>query len=144
QLSGGQKQRVVLARALVIEPRVLLMDEPLSNLDAKLRQQMRRDIRKVQQEWGITTIYVTHDQEVVLAISDRIAVMQDGEIRQLDSPAAIYKDPAHPFVADFIGSTNFLRGRLARMDGGQVGVHLGQGIFLPLPPVEASVGDELV
>lgn len=108
ELSGGQQQRVALARAFVIEPSVLLMDEPLSNLDAKLRVQMRTIIKKLQRRLGITTIYVTHDQEEALAISDRIAVMKDGNIMQVGTPEQIYKKPANKFVAGFIGVSNFL------------------------------------
>lgn len=108
ELSGGQQQRVALARAFVIEPGVLLMDEPLSNLDAKLRVQMRLVIKKLQQRLGITTIYVTHDQEEALAISDRIAVMQAGKIMQVGTPEQIYKKPQNPFVAGFIGISNFI------------------------------------
>ncbi|MBR5970026.1 MAG: ABC transporter ATP-binding protein [Lachnospiraceae bacterium] len=112
-LSGGQQQRVALARAFVIEPSVLLMDEPLSNLDAKLRVQMRSAIKKLQRQLGITTIYVTHDQEEALAISDRIAVMRDGEIMQVGTPDEIYARPANPFVAGFIGTSNFLDCRVS-------------------------------
>jgi iron(III) transport system ATP-binding protein len=108
ELSGGQQQRVALARAFVIEPKVLLMDEPLSNLDAKLRVQMRTTIKKLQRQLGITTIYVTHDQEEALSISDRIAVMKDGHIMQVGKPSLIYKKPENPFVAGFIGISNFL------------------------------------
>ena len=108
ELSGGQQQRVTLARAFVIEPSVLLMDEPLSNLDAKLRVQMRTVIKKLQRKLGITTIYVTHDQEEALAISDRIAVMKDGVIMQCGTPTEIYAKPQNPFVAGFIGVSNFL------------------------------------
>ncbi len=108
ELSGGQQQRVALARAFVIEPSVLLMDEPLSNLDAKLRVQMRSVIKKLQRRLGITTIYVTHDQEEALAISDRIAVMRDGHIMQIGTPNEIYAKPQNPFVAGFIGVSNFL------------------------------------
>ena len=108
ELSGGQQQRVALARAFVIEPGVLLMDEPLSNLDAKLRVQMRTTIKKLQRRLGITTIYVTHDQEEALAISDRIAVMNQGNIMQIGTPEEIYRKPANPFVANFIGVSNFL------------------------------------
>ncbi len=108
ELSGGQQQRVALARAFVIEPGVLLMDEPLSNLDAKLRVQMRTTIKKLQRRLGITTIYVTHDQEEALAISDRIAVMKDGNIMQIGAPDEIYRKPANPFVANFIGVSNFI------------------------------------
>lgn len=109
-LSGGQQQRVALARAIVIEPKILLMDEPLSNLDAKLRVQMRTIIKKLQRSLNITTVYVTHDQEEALAISDRIAVMNQGKIMQLDSPDIIYRRPANQFVANFIGISNFLHG----------------------------------
>ena len=108
ELSGGQQQRVALARAFVIEPSVLLMDEPLSNLDAKLRVQMRTTIKKLQRRLGITTVYVTHDQEEALAISDRIAVMNQGNIMQIGSPEEIYRKPANPFVANFIGVSNFI------------------------------------
>ena len=108
ELSGGQQQRVALARAFVIEPSVLLMDEPLSNLDAKLRVQMRTVIKKLQRRLGITTIYVTHDQEEALAISDRIAVMKEGNIMQVGSPEEIYKHPENTFVAGFIGVSNFV------------------------------------
>jgi ABC-type Fe3+/spermidine/putrescine transport system ATPase subunit len=122
QLSGGQKQRVGLARAIVIEPELLLMDEPLSNLDAKLRIEMRQEIRLLQRELGITTIYVTHDQEEALAVSDRIAVLERGHLLQIDVPRRVYEDPAHLFVADFIGGANKLAGRAAadgvRLDAG--------------------------
>lgn len=112
ELSGGQQQRVALARAFVIEPRVLLMDEPLSNLDAKLRVQMRTIIKKLQRRLGITTIYVTHDQEEALAISDRIAVMNLGEVMQVGTPEEIYKNPQNQFVSGFIGTSNFLKGKI--------------------------------
>ena len=108
ELSGGQQQRVALARAFVIEPSVLLMDEPLSNLDAKLRVQMRTVIKKLQRRLGITTIYVTHDQEEALAISDRIAVIKDGNIMQVGIPTEIYKHPQNLFVAGFVGTSNFI------------------------------------
>lgn len=108
QLSGGQQQRVALARAIVIEPEVLLMDEPLSNLDAKLRVEMRNVIKHIQKQIGITTVYVTHDQEEALAISDRIAVMHDGVIQQIGTPKYIYQRPANEFVSNFIGLSNFL------------------------------------
>lgn len=107
-LSGGQQQRVALARALVIAPDVLLMDEPLSNLDAKLRLEMRQAIRDIQKEVGITTVYVTHDQEEAMAISDRIAVMNLGEIQQIGTPQSIYHRPVNEFVANFIGRTNLI------------------------------------
>ena len=108
KLSGGQQQRVALARAIVIEPQVLLMDEPLSNLDAKLRVEMRNAIKNIQKEIGITTVYVTHDQEEALAVSDRIAVMNNGVIQQIDIPSRIYQRPANKFVSNFIGLSNFL------------------------------------
>ena len=108
QLSGGQQQRVALARAIVIEPDVLLMDEPLSNLDAKLRVEMRNVIKQIQRQIGITTVYVTHDQEEALAISDRIAVMHDGVIQQIDTPKRIYQRPANVFVSTFIGLSNII------------------------------------
>ena len=117
ELSGGQQQRVALARAFVIEPSVLLMDEPLSNLDAKLRVQMRTVIKKLQRRLGITTIYVTHDQEEALAISDRIAVMKDGVIMQIGTPNEIYAKPQNPFVAGFIGVSNFLDCDVEAKDG---------------------------
>lgn len=109
-LSGGQQQRVALARAIVIEPDVLLMDEPLSNLDAKLRVDLREEIRRIQKEIGITTVYVTHDQEEAMAVSDRIAVMKDGVIEQCDKPRKIYHKPNNMFVASFIGTNNVLSG----------------------------------
>ena len=112
RLSGGQQQRVALARALVIKPDVLLMDEPLSNLDAKLRVEMRTAIKEIQNIIGITTVYVTHDQEEAMAVSDRIAVMKDGEIQHLGQPKDIYQRPANLFVATFIGKTNVLNGTL--------------------------------
>ena len=108
QLSGGQQQRVALARAIVIQPDVLLMDEPLSNLDAKLRVEMRNVIKRIQHEVGITTVYVTHDQEEALAISDRIAVMNGGVIQQIGTPKFIYQRPANEFVSGFIGLSNFI------------------------------------
>lgn len=116
-LSGGQQQRVALARALVIKPDVLLMDEPLSNLDAKLRLEMRQAIRDIQREVGITTVYVTHDQEEAMSISDTIAVMKDGKIQHLGSPRQIYQRPANLFVATFIGRTNVLP---ATIQGGRL------------------------
>jgi iron(III) transport system ATP-binding protein len=111
-LSGGQQQRVALARAIVINPNVLLMDEPLSNLDAKLRIEMRSAIRNIQRKFGITTVYVTHDQEEAMSISDRIAVMKDGVIQQIGEPQFIYLRPSNVFVATFIGRTNLVKGQL--------------------------------
>jgi len=108
QLSGGQQQRVALARALVMEPKVLLMDEPLSNLDAKLREQMRTEIREIQQRLGITSVYVTHDQIEAMSLSDRVVVMNLGRVEQIDSPQDVYRKPKSAFVANFIGRTNFV------------------------------------
>ena len=110
QLSGGQQQRVALARALAIEPQVLLLDEPLSALDAKVRTQLRDEIRRIQLEVGTTTLFVTHDQEEALAVADRVGVMNRGKLEQLATPATLYNNPATPFVADFVGLTNRLRG----------------------------------
>lgn len=115
ELSGGQQQRVALARALVIEPAVLLLDEPLSNLDLKLRQQMRVELRQLQERLGITTIFVTHDQEEALSMGDRIAVMDAGCIKQLGSPREIYEFPGSRFIADFIGESNFFRGKIKKV-----------------------------
>jgi ABC-type Fe3+/spermidine/putrescine transport system ATPase subunit len=117
ELSGGQQQRIALARALVYDPRLLLFDEPLSNLDAKLRVYMREEIRKVQQRAGITAIYVTHDQEEALVISDRVAVMFDGEIEQVGSPVEVYDAPTTVNVADFIGKANLIPAQLSRRSG---------------------------
>src|SRR5882724_5054028 len=108
QLSGGQQQRVALARALVLNPDILLLDEPLSNLDAKIRVQVRAEIRKLQKDLGITTVYVTHDQEEALSMSDRVAVMRDGRVLQVASPKELYERPTGRFVADFVGTNNFL------------------------------------
>ena len=125
QLSGGQQQRVALARAMVNEPKVLLFDEPLSNLDAKLRIRMRIFIRKIQQEFNITSVYVTHDQEEAMTLSDRIVVMNQGEIEQVGTPEEIYARPKTRFVADFIGKqTNFLTGEVVEKDGGNVKVNV--------------------
>ncbi|MBR3874891.1 MAG: ABC transporter ATP-binding protein [Clostridia bacterium] len=131
RLSGGQQQRVALARALVIQPDVLLMDEPLSNLDAKLRVEMRETIRSIQRNVGITTVYVTHDQEEAMAVSDRIAVMNLGEIQQIGTPQAIYQRPANLFVASFIGRTNLLNGEI-RMENGEAVLVLADGTSLKI------------
>jgi putative spermidine/putrescine transport system ATP-binding protein len=133
QMSGGQQQRVALARALAINPQVLLLDEPLSALDAKVRSRLRDEIRRIQLEVGITTLFVTHDQEEALAIADRVGVMQAGKLEQLGSPTAVYTRPATPFVADFVGLTNRLNGTVR---GGTVDV---RGAVIPL--VDPSVPD---
>ncbi len=117
QLSGGEQQRVALARAVVTRPAVLLLDEPLGALDKKLRERMQVELKRLQREIGITTIYVTHDQEEALTMSDRIAVMRSGRIEQIGSPLEIYERPQNAFVADFIGTTNLLHGRLIHHDG---------------------------
>jgi iron(III) transport system ATP-binding protein len=134
QLSGGQQQRVALARALVLNPDVLLLDEPLSNLDAKIRVQVRAEIRKLQKELGITTIYVTHDQEEALTLSDRIAVISLGKLQQIGTPLDLYEKPENPFVADFIGINNLLPGEVQEgADGqGRVKVRTGFGVLTSL------------
>jgi len=147
ELSGGQQQRVALARALVIEPQVLLLDEPLSNLDAKLRVQTRTEIRRLQKRLGITTIYVTHDQEEALSISDRIAVMNKGRVQQVGSPREVYESPANFFVTDFIGVVNFFRGKLKEFDPKEkkAAVELKDGTLMLLQDgVETKVADILL
>ena len=133
QLSGGQQQRIALARALVYGPRLLLLDEPLSNLDAKLRVFMREEIRKIQQRAGITTIYVTHDQEEALSISDRLAVMYRGEVMQVGTPGAVYESPASVGVADFLGRANFLDSKVIAGVGRLVRVRLSSGAMVEIP-----------
>ena len=125
QLSGGQQQRVALARALVINPTVLLLDEPFSALDKNLRGSMQVELREIQRKLGVTTIFVTHDQSEALSLSDRLAVMSEGHIRQLGTPTEIYRRPCDRFVASFVGDANVLRGRLVRIDGAQVSVAIG-------------------
>lgn len=125
QLSGGQQQRVATARALVIQPRILLMDEPLSNLDAKLRVEMRTEIRRLQRDLGITTIYVTHDQEEALAISERLAVINAGRVEQVGFPWDVYQAPTSAFVAQFIGTSNALRGTVVGTEGEWARVEIG-------------------
>ncbi|MCR4908262.1 MAG: ABC transporter ATP-binding protein [Lachnospiraceae bacterium] len=156
QLSGGQQQRVALARALVLEPGVLLFDEPLSNLDAKLRVSMRTEIRRIQQEAGITAVYVTHDQSEAMAISDRIIIMEKGVVSQTGSPQEIYYHPTNEFVADFIGEANFLRGKAVSVSGGkaeleiegsrievsQEGITEGRDCTLVLRPEAALIADK--
>ena len=125
ELSGGQQQRVAIARTLAPKPRVLFMDEPLSNLDAKLRVSMRTEIRRIQQEAGITAVYVTHDQSEAMAISDKIIIMEKGVVAQMGTPQEIYYHPDSEFVADFIGEANFLRGTLVSRDGTDGVVEIG-------------------
>jgi iron(III) transport system ATP-binding protein len=131
QLSGGQQQRVALARALVMEPKVLLMDEPLSNLDAKLREEMRTEIRRIQKTLNITSVYVTHDQIEAMTLSDRIVVMNEGVIEQIGSPVEIYRFPNSRFVANFIGRVNFIDGLVLAQNNSQLTVRsLGESITL--------------
>ncbi len=144
ELSGGQQQRVALARAFVIEPGVLLMDEPLSNLDAKLRVQMRTTIKKLQRRLGITTVYVTHDQEEALAISDRIAVMNQGNIMQIGKPEEIYRKPANPFVANFIGVSNFIDCAVDGRDPSAATVKLHDGYSFQMPLRAPYSGDVIL
>ncbi len=125
QLSGGQQQRIALARALVYEPGLLLLDEPLANLDAKLKVQMRAEIRRIQKTAGVTAIYVTHDQLEAMAIGDRLAIMELGRVRQVGSPAEIYSEPANQFVAGFIGEMNFFDGRVETFDDSTVQIRIG-------------------
>ena len=156
QLSGGQQQRVALARALVIEPSVLLFDEPLSNLDAKLRVTMRTEIRRIQQEVGITAIYVTHDQSEAMALSDNIIIMSKGVVAQMGTPQEIYYHPVNEFVADFIGEANFLKGPMTGRDGkfvtlniegnslrveGHDGMETGKEYTVVLRPEAATLAD---
>ena len=143
QLSGGQQQRVALARALVKEPAALLLDEPLGALDVKLRKQMQRELKRIQAELGTTFVYVTHDQEEALAMSDQIAVMNGGRVEQMGTPREIYEHPLTPFVADFIGSLNALEFRADELVGGFALMRVGEGERLVVPvdgvPPSASV-----
>jgi iron(III) transport system ATP-binding protein len=144
ELSGGQQQRVACARALVLEPQVLLFDEPLSNLDAKLRRRMREEIREIQQTLGFTSVYVTHDQEEALAVSDRIIVMNHGRIAQNGTPEELYRSPADAFVADFIGGANLLPCRVAgKASDNMISVEIGSST-LDLPNKGYSDGERLL
>lgn len=138
QLSGGQQQRVALARALVMEPGVLLFDEPLSNLDAKLRVYMRNEIRKIQQNLGLTSIYVTHDQSEAMSLSDRVIVMNKGKIEQVGTPQEIYQRPATEFIADFIGTANFADATIKEADKDSVTVHM-LGSITQIPVNDSSI-----
>lgn len=143
ELSGGQQQRVALARALVIRPRCLLMDEPLSNLDAQLRYYMRLEIKRICKDYGLTTIYVTHDQKEALSMADRMAVLSEGQIKQIGTPLEVYKRPRTEFVADFIGVTNVVEGKLVRCGGGEALIETAIGQFcgvLANPNNEPAVG----
>jgi ABC-type Fe3+/spermidine/putrescine transport system ATPase subunit len=140
ELSGGQQQRVALCRALVYRPPVILMDEPLGALDKKLRDQLQTEIKRIQQELGLTVIYVTHDQEEALVLSDRIAVMRDGLIDQFDTPQELFERPRTPFVADFLGAANFLPGRLEQQTSTHTLVRLDSGGALKARPQAGSEG----
>jgi iron(III) transport system ATP-binding protein len=141
KLSGGQRQRVALARAMVYEPRVILFDEPLSNLDAKLREQMRVELVRLQQEVGITSVYVTHDQTEALVMSDRVVVMDKGRIQQIGDPQTIYEHPANSFVANFIGATNLLEGTLLSRSGALCELEIPIGEALTPLRLRAFGGD---
>lgn len=136
QLSGGQQQRVALARALVIEPKILLLDEPLSNLDAKLRVEMRAELRSIQKQLGITTIYVTHDQEEAMSIADRLGIINNGKLVQIDTPMNIYKNPRNLFVATFIGKCNVFSGKVAGKENNIIKVKLDTGEILEGTSIE--------
>jgi ABC-type Fe3+/spermidine/putrescine transport system ATPase subunit len=141
QLSGGQQQRVAIARAIVMRPAVLLLDEPLGALDKNLREEMQVELRSLQQNLGIATVFVTHDQEEALTLSDTIAVMRDGRIEQRGSPAEVYERPVNRFVATFLGASNLLTGRIvAAGPEGRVDV---SGIVIPVPGVEGGAGDHV-
>ena len=144
QLSGGQQQRVALARALVLNPKILLLDEPLSNLDAKVRIQVRAEIRKLQKELGITTVYVTHDQEEALTLSDRIVVFNQGRVFQIGPPKELYERPRNRFVADFIGINNLLEGTVRAVESGFLAVDTALGTLRALPNAELRAGDPCV
>ncbi len=129
KLSGGQQQRIALARALVVEPDVLLLDEPLSNLDAKLRLEMRQEIKRIHSQAGATAIYVTHDQHEALSLADRMAIMKDGMIVQAGAPREVYRFPINPFVASFIGETNFISGKIQSLFNGTAGIETEIGML---------------
>ena len=143
QLSGGQQQRVALARALVIKPDVLLLDEPLSNLDARLRLEMREEIRRIHAQTRITTLYVTHDQKEALSLADRIAVLHDGLIEQVGDPRTIYRSPASHFVADFIGETNWMAAEVQATEPGMLWLKTAWGILRAASPRAFAVGDRV-
>lgn len=145
QMSGGQQQRVALARALVVRPDVLLLDEPLSNLDAQLRLEMRHEIKRLHQETGTTALYVTHDQEEALSIADRVAVLKDGNLMQVGPPRDLYRHPKSRFVSEFIGETNFLPAKIKSVDLEILEVETPVGVLRAVRPVDASwtVGQEV-
>jgi spermidine/putrescine transport system ATP-binding protein len=143
QLSGGQKQRVAIARALINEPKVLLLDEPLGALDLKLRREMKLELKNLQKKLGITFVYVTHDQEEALTMSDRIAIMNKGYLDQLDTPVRVYEKPATRFVADFIGESNIFEATLADKTGllGVLHLEVGSGLCLLEEDIKYSIGE---
>jgi iron(III) transport system ATP-binding protein len=142
QLSGGQQQRVALARALVIRPDVLLLDEPLSNLDAQLRLEMRREIKRLHEETKVTAIYVTHDQNEALSIADRLAIMQDGKVMQVGAPREIYRRPNSRFVAEFIGETNFLTGTVTQNEAETI-VETPAGVIVAAKNAAVAIGQKV-
>jgi iron(III) transport system ATP-binding protein len=144
KLSGGQQQRLALARALVIQPPLLLLDEPLSNLDAKLRESLRYELKRLQRELGITSVYVTHDQVEALALSTHIAVMQAGKVVQLGKPREVYMEPANKFVAEFIGTSNFIPGTVGQTQGTQHSVETTNGKVLIESQHKLPTGDDVV
>lgn len=144
ELSGGQQQRVALARALVVQPRCLLLDEPLSNLDAKLRLEMRTEIRRICKQAGLTAVYVTHDQKEALSIADRLAVLDQGTILQVGTPQAVYTRPKNRFVAQFIGEATFLSGRVVSSSGGLCNVETSAGVWqVESPQGEFASGEDV-
>ena len=144
QLSGGQQQRVAIARAIVVEPPLVLMDEPLSNLDAKLRIEMRAEIRRIHNSLGATTVYVTHDQEEALSLADRIVVMREGAVRQIGAPDELYARPEHLDVAEFMGFRNRLAGKLAALEGERASVSIGGASLGGLARAPMALGDSIV
>jgi iron(III) transport system ATP-binding protein len=144
ELSGGQQQRVALARSLVVEPSILLLDEPLSNLDAKLRERMRGELKSLQRRTGITFVYVTHDQAEAMALSDRIAVFEQGVLQQYGRPRAIYERPANLFVADFMGIVNRLPGEIVEHRDGQMRVRVGEHVLAAVGPAAVEASDRAV
>ena len=144
QLSGGQQQRIAIARSVVLEPRILMFDEPLSNLDFKLRVTMRNELRDLQRRLGKTAIYVTHDQSEALALSDRIVVMSNGRIEQIGSPREIYERPANAFVADFIGNSNLLDAAVIAVGSDAITVRTDRGLMLRAASTAHGIGDRVV
>jgi iron(III) transport system ATP-binding protein len=142
-LSGGQQQRVALARALVVRPDVLLLDEPLSNLDAKLRVDLRSEIRRICKDSGITTVYVTHDQKEALSMADRCAIMRKGKVEQLGTPSQLYRSPASSFVAEFLGETNFIEGTIASTSGSSTMIATAAGHMTTHRPCVGAVGSSV-